>query len=115
MLQPLRHLKTHGNAVGFLFYILLGFECFNDKYPKCPIIFPLPRSRVKGTRSQIGKNAFTPLDDSYLSDDNNSALRNPRVIGITDGSKARAYSIPKLRHHEIANTRIGAKPVAAGY
>jgi len=64
----------------------------------------------------IGKNAFTPLDDTYLRDDVTSAFRNnPRVIGITDGSAARAYSIPKLRYHEIANTRIGTKPVAAGY
>ena len=64
----------------------------------------------------IGKNAFTPLDDTYLRDDVTSAFRNnPRVIGFTDGSAARAYSIPKLRYHEIANTRIGTKPVAAGY
>jgi len=63
----------------------------------------------------IGRNAFTPLDDSNLSDDNSAVLRNPRVIGITDGTEARAYAIPKLRYHEIANTRIGTKPVAAGY
>ena len=63
----------------------------------------------------IGRNAFTPLDDSSLSDDNSAVLRNPRVIGITDGNEARAYAIPKLRYHEIANTRIGTKPVAAGY
>ena len=63
----------------------------------------------------IGRNAFTPLDDSNLSDDISSALQNPRVIGITDGSEARAYAIPKLRYHEIANTRIGTKPVAAAY
>ena len=63
----------------------------------------------------IGRNAFTPLDDSNLSDDSSAVLRNPRVIGITDGTEARAYAIPKLRYHEIANTRIGTKPVAAGY
>ncbi len=63
----------------------------------------------------IGRNAFTPLDDSSLSDDSSAVLRNPRVIGITDGIEARAYAIPKLRYHEIANTRIGTKPVAAGY
>ena len=63
----------------------------------------------------IGRNAFTPLDDSSLSDDNSAVLRNPRIIGITDGTEARAYAIPKLRYHEIANTRIGTKPVAAGY
>lgn len=64
----------------------------------------------------IGKNVFTPLDDSYLHNDVTSAFySNPRVIGITDGSEARAYSIPKLKHHEIANTRLGTKPVVAGY
>jgi len=63
----------------------------------------------------IGRNAFTPLDDSNLSDEVSSVFRNPRVIGITDGTEARAYSIPKLSYHEIANTRIGAKPVVAGY
>ena len=63
----------------------------------------------------IGRNAFTPLDDSSLSNDDSTFLRNPRVIGITDGTEARAYAIPKLRYHEIANTRIGTKPVAAGY
>ena len=63
----------------------------------------------------IGRNAFTPLDDSSLSDASSAVLRNPRVIGITDGTEARAYAIPKLRYHEIANTRIGTKPVAAGY
>ncbi|MEE8430926.1 MAG: hypothetical protein V3S16_06740 [Candidatus Desulfatibia sp.] len=63
----------------------------------------------------IGRNAFTPLDDSSLSDDSSAVLRNPRVIGITDGTEARAYAIPKLRYHEIANTRIGTKAVAVGY
>jgi hypothetical protein len=63
----------------------------------------------------IGRNAFTPLDDSNLSDEVSSVYRNPRVIGITDGTEARAYSVPKLRYHEIANTRIGTNPVVAGY
>jgi hypothetical protein len=63
----------------------------------------------------IGRNAFTPLDDSSLSDGSSAVFRNPRVIGITDGTEARAYAIPKLRYHEIANTRIGTKPVAVGY
>ena len=63
----------------------------------------------------IGKNAFTPLDDSALHDEPPSFFRNPRVIGVTDGSEAKAYSVPKLRYHEIANTQIGEKPIAAGY
>ncbi|MBW1841123.1 MAG: DUF3179 domain-containing protein [Deltaproteobacteria bacterium] len=63
----------------------------------------------------IGKNAFTPLDDTHISDDPSSFNENPRIIGVTDGTEARAYSIPKLRYHEIANTRLGEKPIAAGY
>ena len=63
----------------------------------------------------IGKNAFTPLDDSHLKNDNSSGLRNVRVIGIAEGSEAQAYSVPKLRNHEIANTRIGEKQIAVGY
>ena len=63
----------------------------------------------------IGKNAFTPLDDSQLKDGISSGLKNPRVIGIAEGSEAQAYSVPKLRYHEIANTRIGEKKIAVGY
>jgi len=63
----------------------------------------------------IGKNAFTPLDDSYLSDGSSSNFQNPRVIGIADGTEARAYSVPKLKYHEIANTQINDKKIAVGY
>ncbi len=62
----------------------------------------------------MGRNYFTPLDDSKLSDkpDENSKLR---VIGITEGADAKAYSVTKLSRHEIANSKIGEKPVAVGY
>jgi len=63
----------------------------------------------------IGKNAFTPLDDSYLKDGSSSNFQNPRVIGIADGTEAQAYSVPKLRYHEIANTQITDKKIAVGY
>jgi hypothetical protein len=63
----------------------------------------------------IGKNAFTPLDDPQLKDGRSLNIRNRRVIGIADDSEARAYSVPRLRYHEIANTRIGDKKVAVGY
>ncbi len=71
--------------------------------------------RPEGFQYGIGRNAFTPLDDSSLVDDTSSEYHNPRVIGVTDGTEARAYSVPKLVYHEIANTRIGDKPIAAGY
>jgi hypothetical protein len=63
----------------------------------------------------IGRNAFTPLDDSYLSDDTSNVPGNLRVIGVTEGAFEQAYSIKKLRHHEIANTKIGAQEIAVGY
>jgi len=63
----------------------------------------------------IGKNAFTPLDDSYLSEGSSSKFQNPRVIGIADGTEAQAYSVPKLRYHEIANTQINDKKIMVGY
>jgi hypothetical protein len=63
----------------------------------------------------IGRNAFTPLDDSYLSDDPNSVSRSLRVIGVDDGSHAQAYSVSKLSRHETANTMIGGKPITVGY
>lgn len=63
----------------------------------------------------LGRNAFTPLDDRSVSDKSDDVFANPRVIGITEGGQAAAYSIPKLSSHEIANSRIGSKPVAVGY
>ena len=32
-----------------------------------------------------------------------------------DGNAAHAYSVPKLRYHEIANTVIGGNAIAVGY
>jgi hypothetical protein len=63
----------------------------------------------------MGKNAFTPLDDSNLSSDSFTFLNNPRIIGISEGDQARAYSVLKLRYHEIANTQINHRKVTVGY
>ena len=63
----------------------------------------------------IGRNAFTPLDDSKFSKDNAGVRRNERVIGITEGEHANAYSISKLWRHEVANSFIGDRPIAAAY
>ena len=63
----------------------------------------------------IGREAFTPLDESYLSDDTFFVSSGLRVIGVTAGTEAHAYSVPKLRRHEIANTTIDSKPIAVGY
>ena len=69
----------------------------------------------KGFQYGIGKNAFTPLDDSSLSEETFSVPQGTRVIGVSDDSEAKAYSVPKLRRHEIANSRIGSDPIAVGY
>lgn len=71
--------------------------------------------RPEGFEFGIGRDAFTPLDDSYLSEDTKDAPRNLRVIGIKDGPLGQAYSIPRLTEHEIANSHIGEKPIAVGY
>jgi hypothetical protein len=71
--------------------------------------------RPEGFQYGIGRNAFTPLDDSYLSDDTSRVPGDLRVIGVTDGNFEQAYSVPKLRRHEIANTTIGSQKIAVGY
>lgn len=62
----------------------------------------------------IGKNAFTTLNDSHLKDKASSS-RNDRVIGITNSFESQAYSVSKLRSHEVANTTLGSRPIAVGY
>jgi len=63
----------------------------------------------------LGKGAFIPLDDSFLSDDVANVPQHLRILGVKEGSQARAYSIPRLAGHEIANSRIGSKPIAVGF
>ena len=63
----------------------------------------------------IGRNAFTPLDDSSLKDTGENASQSLRVIGIFDGKQANAYSVPRLWRHEVANSSLGDKKIAAAY
>ena len=65
-------------------------------------------------RHGIGRNAFTPLDDSSMSEDTSNA-RNQRVIGVSDGKDAKAYSVSKLYRHETANSFLGNAPITAAY
>lgn len=71
--------------------------------------------KPEGFQYGIGKKAFTPLDDSRLSGETSGILPDHRVLGIEAGGKAKAYSIPKLSRHEIANSEIGSQPIAAAY
>lgn len=63
----------------------------------------------------IGMNAFTTLDDSHLSDAQDQLSGNHRVIGVNADNEAQAYSVNRLRYHEIANTHIAGSAIAAGY
>ena len=63
----------------------------------------------------MGKNYFTALDDSYLSNDRSGVNQSLRVIGVEDGTHSQAYSVPKLSGHEISNSMLGKKPIAVGY
>jgi hypothetical protein len=63
----------------------------------------------------LGRDAFTPLNDTLMREPPASVPPDLRVIGITDGSRSRAYSIPRLSRHEIANSSIGAKAIAVAY
>ncbi len=63
----------------------------------------------------LGKNAFTPLDDTYLSEGSDRISGNLRIIGVEDGTTSKAYSVPRLSRHEISNSTLGDKPVAVGY
>lgn len=63
----------------------------------------------------LGRDAFTPLDDSSLGEADRSIPSGLRVLGVREGSDARAWSIPKLSGHEIANSYIASKPIAVGF
>lgn len=63
----------------------------------------------------IGRNAFTPLQDKDLNNNEFPRFSNERIIGVAVGNEAHAYSVKRLRYHEIANTTIGENPIAVGY
>ena len=63
----------------------------------------------------IGRNAFRPLNESDWNSGVDNDVSNFRVIGVADGDEAHAYSVPKLSHHEIANTMLASNPILAGY
>lgn len=66
-------------------------------------------------RHGIGRDAFTTLDDTHLKEKDSDVAANTRVIGISDGNEARAYSVTRLYRHEVANSRIGDRLIAAAY
>ena len=68
-----------------------------------------------GFQYGIGKFAFRTLDDRSLSGDTGGVNDNLRIIGVAGEKESQAYSVSKLRYHEIANTHIDAEPIAVGY
>jgi hypothetical protein len=71
--------------------------------------------KPEGFQYGLGKDAFTPLDGGDLTENTADVSPFHRVIGISEGGEAQAYSVPKLAGHEIANSRVGDKPIAAAY
>ena len=71
--------------------------------------------KPEGFQYGIGKNAFTTLDDSHVKAEPETLRNRSRVIGIKKEAESHAYSVGKLKYHEIANTHIGDTPIAAGY
>ncbi len=63
----------------------------------------------------IGRNAFTPLDDRSLSSDQGKAHKQSRVIGVKEKEGGKAFSVDRLRSHEIANSFRNDDPVAVAY
>lgn len=66
-------------------------------------------------RFGLGRHAFTPLDESDWQERQGSGASNLRVIGVSNGKGAHAYSVPKLSRHETANTILGNEAIAAAY
>ena len=63
----------------------------------------------------VGRNAFSPLDDSHLRDASNTVPRRLRILGVTGETESKAFSVKKLGGHEIANSFIDDAPIAAAY
>jgi len=63
----------------------------------------------------IGRDAFTPLDDSRVRKEGTDLPGNLRVIGVAEGKNSRAYSVPRLARHEVANSTLGGEEIAVAY
>jgi len=63
----------------------------------------------------LGKDAIKPLDDSNMGKNTQDVPLDLRILGVNKNSISKAYSIPKLSRHEIANSSIESVPIAAAY
>lgn len=72
---------------------------------------------VNGSRiiTVLPKDAIPAIDDPrFVSATEADRVMKPDepVLGLTDGTVAKAYSLWQLNHHEIVNDRVGTLPVA---
>ena len=63
----------------------------------------------------IGRFAFTPLDESGVKARPEHLKGHHRVIGFRHNGESHAFSVDRLRYHELANIQVGGLPVTAGY
>ena len=63
----------------------------------------------------LGRNAFSPLDDSHLRNASKNIPQQLRIIGVQGKNESKAFSIKKLSGHEISNSYIDDTPIAAAY
>ena len=63
----------------------------------------------------LGKNAFSPLDDTFLKESGKDVPQNLRIIGVEEDASSQAYSVARLTRHEVSNSTLGKKPIAVGY
>jgi hypothetical protein len=63
----------------------------------------------------LGRNAFYTLDDRHLIDNPKRVSKSLRVLGVQREDESKAFSIKKLKGHEIANSSIGNTTIAAAY
>ena len=66
-------------------------------------------------RYGIGRHAFAVLDDSHLQQSIHGPAAGTRILGIADGREARAFSLTKMTEHEIVNSTLDGRPLAATY
>jgi hypothetical protein len=69
----------------------------------------------EGFQYGIGRNAFTPLTDVRVRKEDTGIPGRLRVIGVTKGEENRAYSVPLLGGHEVANSTLGGKEITVAY
>lgn len=69
----------------------------------------------EGFQFGIGRDAFIPLTDARVRKEGKGIPGRLRVIGVVQGEEKRAYSVPRLGGHEVANSTLGGNDIAVAY